>query len=193
MTEETNNNSQLNEEKLPTQEETIKEFDKEINEKLKILEKEKEEYLSGWKRAKADLLNYQKETEAKMQNFAMFANATLVFDLLAIIDSFDLAIGALTEKDKETSLGRGYYLVQTQLLDLLRKYGLEKIEVGGKDNKSLAVFNPNFHEAVSTKVCDKKDCDKIDDGAIFEVLSKGYMLNGKLLRPAKVRVMIHDK
>jgi molecular chaperone GrpE len=173
---------QINEEQLPAQEETVKEFD----EKIKQLEKEKEEYLAGWKRAKADLLNYQKETEAKMQNFAMLANSTLVFDLLSIIDSFDLAIAALTERDRETSLGKGYYLVQTQLIDLLRKYGLEMIKV-----ELPALFNPNFHEAISTKICEKQNCDKRDEALIIEVLSKGYLLHNKLLRPSKVRVITH--
>lgn len=176
------NNTEKSEEKLPTQKETIAEFE----EKIKKLEKEKEDYLSGWKRAKADLLNFQKETDEKLKNIVLFANSNFAFDLLVILDSFDLALNSLTEKDKETSVGNGYYMIQTQLLDILRKYGIEIIETKGR------AFNPNFHEAIDTKICDKKDCDKTDEGAILEVLSKGYLLHGKLLRPTKVRVITHN-
>jgi molecular chaperone GrpE len=169
------------EEKLPSETETIKEF----QEIIKKLEKEKEEYLEGWKRAKADLLNYQKEMENKMKEIIVYANENLLIDLIPVLDSLDLALNSLSEEDKNTSLGKGYYLIQAQLLEILAKHGLEVIS---PENKK---FDPVFHEAVATQKCSKENCDKSDDNLIVEVLAKGYLLNGKLIRPAKVKVLIH--
>lgn len=171
----------MSEEELPTEDQTIKE----LEERIKQLEKEKEEYLSGWKRAKSEMLKFQKETEEKMKNFMLVANANLISDLLPILDSFDLALNSLTDEDKKKPLGRGYYLIQTQILNILSRYGLTVVEAEGKK------FDPNFHEIIDTKKCDKKDCNKEDEGLIIEVLSKGYMLHNQLIRPAKVRVITH--
>ncbi|GIW65675.1 MAG: protein GrpE [Candidatus Parcubacteria bacterium] len=171
----------MEEEKLPSELETIKE----LQETIARLEKEKEEYLSGWKRAKSDFINYQKEMEEKIKNIINFANSNLILDLTTVLDSLDLAINSLTEEDKKRNLGKGYILIQNQILDILKKYGLEIIEPKNE------TFNPEFHEAISTKKCEKENCDKSDDNLIIEVYSKGYFLNGKLIRPAKVKVIIH--
>jgi len=169
------------EEKLPSEPETIKEF----QELIKKLEKEKEEYLEGWKRAKADLLNYQREMENKIKEIVAYANENLILDLLPVLDSLDLAINSLSDSDKNTSLGKGYYLIQSQFYEILSKHGLGIIS---PENKK---FDPLFHEAVATQKCQKENCDKSDDNLIIEVLAKGYILNGKLIRPAKVKVLIH--
>lgn len=168
-------------EQLPSEPEIIKE----LQELVAKLEKEKEEYLSGWKRAKADFLNYQKEMEEKINNIINFANANLILDLLSVLDSLDLAINSLNEEDKERNIGKGYFLIQAQILDILKKYNLEIIEP--KNER----FNPVFHEALSIKKCEKENCNGDDDGLIIEVYSKGYLLNGKLLRPARVKVISH--
>ena len=169
------------EEKLPSEPETIKE----LQEIIAKLEKEKEEYLNGWKRAKADFLNYQKEMEEKINNIINFANANLILDLTTVLDSLDLAINSLSDEDKDKNIGKGYFLIQAQLLEILKKYNLEVLDP--KNEK----FNPNFHEAVSTKKCENQNCNGGDDDLIIEVYSKGYLLNSKLLRPAKVKVIIH--
>jgi molecular chaperone GrpE len=169
------------EEKLPSEPETIKE----LQEIISKLEKEKEEYLSGWKRAKADFLNYQKEMEEKLKNIIDFANSNLILDLTSVLDSLDLAINSLSEEDRQKNLGKGYYLIQAQILDILKKYGLEEIDP--KNTK----FNPLFHEALATQKCEKNNCDGSDDQLIIQVYTKGYLLKGKLLRPAKVKVIVH--
>ncbi len=170
------------EEKLPQESETIKE----LQEVIKKLEQEKESYLEGWKRAKADFLHYQREMETKIQEFIKYANEELMRDLLSVLDSLDIAINNLDEKTKETSLGKGYLLIQSQILGILQKYGLNII------NPSNEKFNPLFHEAIAVENCSKENCDKNDDNLIVEVLAKGYLLNGKLIRPAKVKVLVHQ-
>lgn len=169
-------------EKLPQESETVKE----LQEVIKKLEQEKESYLEGWKRAKADLLHYKKEVETKIQEFVKYANEELIFDLISVLDSLDIAINNLDEKTKETSLGKGYLLLQAQILSILQKHGL--VVVNPENEK----FNPSFHEAITVENCPKENCDKMDDNLILEVFAKGYLLNGKLIRPAKVKVLIHQ-
>lgn len=172
------------EEQLPTLNETAHELQAQVEQ----LERERGEYLAGWKRAKSDLLVFQQGNEERLREFAMFAHAGMATDLLSIIDSFDLALHALNPADKETPLGKGYYLIQTQLTDLLRKYGVEQIEVAAGKR-----FDPAFHEAIDAKRCTTTNCDGNDDQQVVEVLSRGYRLHGKLLRPAKVRVITHER
>lgn len=169
-------------EKLPHESETVKE----LQEVIKKLEEEKESYLAGWKRAKAELLQYKKEVEAKIQDFIKYANEELMFDLLSVLDSLDIAINNLDENTKDTPLGKGYLLIQAQILTTLKKHGLEVINPEGER------FNPNFHEAIMTEICKKENCNQDDENVITEVLAKGYLLNGKLIRPAKVKVLVHQ-
>jgi molecular chaperone GrpE len=171
----------MEEEKLPSELETIKE----LQQTIEKLEKEKEEYLSGWKRAKADFLNYKKEMEEKMNQIILFANNNLILDITNVLDSLDMAINSLSDEDKEKNIGKGYYLIQNQLLEILKRYGLEVIDPLNEK------FDPSFHEAISTKECSIENCDKSDDGTIIQVFSRGYLLNKRLLRPAKVRVIVH--
>lgn len=133
-----------------------------------------EEYLDGWKRAKADLINYKKDEEKRFQDIIRFANQGLVSDLVAVLDSFDLAIGALSDESK---VEKGIYMIRAQLWDVLKKHGLEKISVTAGD-----VFDPSLHEAVMAVECSQSS------GTIVEEVETGYLLSGKTLRPARVKV-----
>jgi molecular chaperone GrpE len=165
----------MNEEKLPTEPETIEELMK----KIENLEKEKQEYFEGLKRAKNDVLRMQREFEEKFQAIQDIANSELIYHLLSVLDSFDLAF------QKNEKIDQGFYLIYSQLKDILEKYGLEEINI---ENKK---FDPNFHEALGTKKCEKENCSGEDEGLIVEVLSKGYLYKSRLLRPARVKIISH--
>jgi molecular chaperone GrpE len=165
----------MNEEKLPTEPETIEELMK----KIENLEKEKNEYFESLKRAKSDVLRMQREFEEKFQTIQEIANSELIYHLLSVLDSFDLAF------QKNEKVDQGFYLIYSQLKDILEKYGLEEINL---ENKK---FDPNFHEALGTKKCEKENCSGDDEGLIVEVLSKGYLYKGRLLRPARVKIITH--
>jgi molecular chaperone GrpE len=164
-------------EKLPPLEETIQELMKKIEE----LEKEKEEYLASLKRAKNDVLRLQTEYEEKAKIAEEMANANLIYSLLNVLDSFELAFS----KYKEEEIEKGFFLIYSQLKDILQKFGLEEI------NPMNTKFDPNLHEAVKTEICQKENCSHEDEGLIVEVYSKGYFLKGRLLRPARVKVITH--
>lgn len=158
---------------------------------LEDYKKRAEEYLDGWKRAKADLINYKKEEAKRFEALAKFANERIIRDLLTVLDSFDLAILAfesqiysekedkLTEAEKSKLISnlKGVYLIRAQLEDVLKNYGLERLSVSLGQK-----FDPLVHEAVATVESDQPS------GTIVEEVEKGYLLHGKLIRPARVKV-----
>ncbi|MCX6702390.1 MAG: nucleotide exchange factor GrpE [Candidatus Wolfebacteria bacterium] len=139
------------------------------NEELLKCQKEKEEYLDGWKRAKAELINYKKDEIKRLEEVLKFGQESLIKEILVVLDSFDLAI--ISEG------GEGLRLIKQQLEDVLKKNGLERIKIEAGE-----IFNPALHEAVSEVESDKPS------GAIVEESGKGYLLNGKVVRPARVVV-----
>ena len=151
----------------------IKEKFKQLQEKLKKCQELKEEYLNGWQRAKADLINARKEDEKRNQEFLKFANAYLIFEILAVLDSFELAFAS---EEKDSKFSKGIFLIKTQLESILKKYGLEIIKSIGEK------VDFQFHEIVGEAESEK------EEGVIIEELQKGYLLNGKVIRPAKVKV-----
>ena len=139
-------------------------------------QKEKDEYLDGWKRAKAELINYKKDEAKRFEQIAKFSNEILIRDLIVVLDSFDLALVSLGEEGEEKKQ-KGLYLIRQQLEDILKQQGLERVVVSvGKE------FDPNLHDAVASVESDKPS------GTITEEVERGYLLNGKLIRPARVKV-----
>ncbi len=171
----------MNEEKLPTEKEIIEE----LNKRIETLEKEKEDYLESLKRAKSDVLRIQREYEEKFAEIQELANSQLIYYLLQVLDSFELALGKLENIENVDDVKKGLYLIYSQLKDILSKFGLEEIVALNKK------FDPNLHEVIAVKKCEKENCNGEDDGLIVEVLSKGYLLKGRLLRPARVKVINH--
>jgi len=160
---------------LPTTEQTIKEF-KEVIEKLT---KEKDEYLAGWQRAKADLINYKKDEAKRQEVFVQWAHQAIVVDLISVLDSFEIALAGFKEEDKKTPLYKGFYMIYDQFKQALRKYGLSEIKAVGEK------FNPELHEAIEKVKGGKPDF-------VIEEIQKGYLLNGRVIRPSKVKIITSD-
>ena len=138
-------------------------------------QRERDEYLEGWKRAKADLANYKKDELVRLEEVARFSNAQLLRDIISVLDSFELAI---TSMEKVGGVDKGVYLIRGQLTDVLRKYGLEVMEVKEGDE-----FDPAVHDAVTNV-----ESEEAKDGMVAEEVERGYLLHGKVIRPAKVKV-----
>lgn len=163
------------EEEIGNPQETIKK----LREELKRCGEERQEYLTGWQRAKADLINARKRDGEERKEFVKFANERLIESLLPILESFDMAIGnkeSWEKVDKNWRMGVEY--IYSQLKKALSDAGLEEINPVGQafDHK-----RDEANEYVS--VSDEKEHHKI-----VAVVQKGYILNGKLLRPPKVKV-----
>lgn len=133
---------------------------------------ERKEYLEGWQRAKADLINYKKDEVKRYEEIMKFAAEGVIAEVVQVLDSFDLALEHAMPPDIE----RGIVIIRSQLEDILRRRGVEVIQAKGKK------FDPAFHEAVG-------EVESDDPGEIvIEELQKGYVLNGKVVRPARVKI-----
>lgn len=146
----------------------------ELEAALATCEKTRDEYLDGWKRAKADFLNYKKDEAARAETLAKFANEALLADLLYVLDSFDLGLATVDEKDHAR---KGMELIRAQLEEILRRHGMERVQV-----KSGDAFDPSRHEAVGEIEAG------VPPGAVAEEVGAGYLLHGKIVRPARVKL-----
>lgn len=165
---------------------------KKLKIKLKDVEAKAKEYLDGWQRAQADFVNLRKRDEEAKKEFMKFANTSLVEDLLPVLDSFGLALARVSEEldspahDQASGHSRpdqvlpreGVEMIYKQLLQILRQKGLEESNPEGE------MFDPKLHESVGAIPVE----DEKEDHKILEVVQKGYILSGKILRPAKVRI-----
>ncbi|MCK4805864.1 MAG: nucleotide exchange factor GrpE [Candidatus Pacebacteria bacterium] len=152
------------------------------------LKKEKDEYLKGWQKERADFINYKKDEKERFKEVVRFSNERIIKSLIAVLDGFDLAIESFLKQEKDKKENehylKGIYLIKSQLEDILDKEGIEKIKVKLGDS-----FNPALHEVVAV-IEDKKS----SPDTITEILEKGYILNGKVIRPCRVIVAkIKDK
>jgi molecular chaperone GrpE len=158
-------------------EEDLKKEIEELKKKLEETEKLKNEYLAGWQRARADLINYKKEEMERVGSFIKIAQEGLILEFLPILDNFEIAEKKLPENLKNNENVKGILQIKQQILDFLKKKGVEEI-------KSVREkFNPAYHEVVG-----EVDTDQFETGTIVEEIQKGYKINGRVLRPAKVRV-----
>ncbi|MGB3921957.1 MAG: nucleotide exchange factor GrpE [Minisyncoccia bacterium] len=143
--------------------------EKKLRERLKEAEAKAKEHLDGWQRAQADFVNLRRRDEEAKAEFVKFANLSLIEELIPVLDSFQAGLSQGLENLRPPYL---------QLLAALKAAGLEEVEPLGKR------FSPHEHEAMATVPTENSG----DDHKVLEVLQKGYKLNGKLVRPAKVKV-----
>lgn len=142
---------------------------KKLKEKVKVAEAKAKEHLDNWQRAQAEFVNLRKRDEESKQDFIKFAKADMIAQIIPVLDSLDLAIGH-GHKDMEA--------VRSQFMQILKSNGLEEMNPLGQ------TFDPGQHEAIAMMPTAKEE----EDHKVLDVLQKGYALNGKVIRPAKVRI-----
>ncbi len=143
-------------------------------EKEETLHKEHQELKESLQRLSAEFQNYQKRTEKEKQDTKKRANEELLKKILPVIDNLELA---LTNNKETNDFSKGVEMIYSQLIEILDEEGLEQI----KADK----YDPNLHEVVLVEEGEKTE--------ITQVLQKGYMYNGKVLRHAKVKISKGDK
>ena len=139
-------------------------------------EKRVAELTNDLKRLQADFDNFKKRTEKEWTERSRHANRKLVSDLLPLLDSFDKALEDANDNDDVESLRQGLRGLHKQLLQILQREGLKEIDTKGR-------FDPFLHEALM-----REEREDVEDGKILEVYQKGYAIEGKALRPARVKV-----
>lgn len=160
------------------------------NKKTDELEKEKEQLLKQVsdltekiKLTQAELINYRKRKDEEVSNFKRYCNQDIITELIPIIDNFERAI-SLDDNDLTDELSKflaGFKMMYASLMEVLKKFGVEEISRQGE------IFDANLEEALMTD-----NLDEYEEDAVTEVLLKGYKLNGRVIRPASVKINKKD-
>jgi molecular chaperone GrpE len=152
--------------------------------RLKQSETERQQYLDGWQRMKADFVNAQRIAEEDRKKILKFAKEDVLQELLPVLDSFEMAFSHKESWEKADKVWRdGMERVHNQLLSILSANGLEEFNPLGE------TFDPAAHIAVQSVPARAA----ADDHTVMAVLQKGYRLNGKVVRPAKVAVGVFEQ
>lgn len=148
---------------------------------VKELLKAKKESSSHWEqfvRAKAETSNVIHSAEKEKQNIRNFTLKSFVQSLISVIDNFERSVNVLvTDPGNLNSIKEGIELTHKDFLSTLEKFGVEMLNPAGER------FNPEFHEAISMQAS-----PGIEANVVLQVLQKGCLLNGRLVRPAMVIV-----
>ena len=153
----------------------------ELKEALATKEKESKDNYERYLRALAELDNYKKRAARDKAEIIKYGKEDLIKDIVPFLDSLDRALAHTDAGDAQT-FKDGIVLIQDQLLCCLKKHGVERIESVGSD------FDPNFHEALMQM----ESADHQDNQVVSE-MEKGYLLNGRLIRPSRVCVCKKSK
>lgn len=147
-------------------------------EALKAKAEERDAFNDKYVRAHAEFENVRKRLEKDKLDFIKYANENLIFEFLPIIDNLEIAEKYIKEAKDFKAVQDGVDMIQLQIQDFLKDIGLERIKAVGEN------FDPHIHEPIETEEAKDKN-----DGIIVAELKPGYKFNGKLLRPASVRIV----
>ncbi len=152
-------------------------------EKTETPAKEEVDWKSKYYYLAADYENFRKRSEKEREDVRKFGSQNILTDILQVVDNFERTTEMLKgdQDAKIKNIVTGIDMVNKQLLDTLNKYGLEQIQAMGKD------FDPHFHEAMSQEYVEGSKPNEV-----VKEFQKGYILNGRVIRPSKV-VVSSDK
>ena len=142
-------------------------------------EQERDQYLNLAKQTRADFENYQKRQQRDLAEERRYAQRPLALDLLTALDNLERATEAGRKAGETGPLIQGVAMVQSQLLDALRRHGVTPIEALGQP------FDPNKHEAVTQQATNEQP-----PHTVLQVLEPGYTIHDRVLRPARVVVAV---
>ena len=154
----------------------------EVDEATQALQAERDDLYDRLVRTTADFDNYRKRIDRERRDVSEAAAADLIRDVLPVVDDLERALSAAAASGEDAdgpsgALRRGVELIHKQLLEVLRRRGVEPFETVGE------VFDPAWHEAI----LHEPGTDR-PEGEIVGEVRRGYRLGQRLLRPAQVRV-----
>jgi len=147
----------------------------ELLKKLTDTHGEAEKNYDLYMRTYAEMENIRKRGIKEREELAKYANESIIKEILPVIDNLDKAISHAQNDENSSALVEGLELTRDGLMKALEKAGLKEVEALGKP------FDPNFHESVSQQID-----DTVAPGHVLMELQKGYLLNGRLMRPSMV-------
>lgn len=160
-----------------TMEDKAKTSEEDLKVKLQEMEKKAAENYDKYVRAAAELDNYKKRAVREKADAIRYGNENLLRDILPLVDNMDRAMEQACNSDDFNAFREGLKMLQQQLLSCLQKHGVEQIEAVGKD------FDPHVHEAML-----QVESKEHEESKVVGEFERGYLLNGRLLRPSKVSV-----
>jgi molecular chaperone GrpE len=150
-----------------------------LRERTAVIEQERDEFRSLLQRTRADFENYQKRTQRELAQERRYWHAALALDLLPILDNFERAVAAAKQAGETGPLVQGVAMVQSQVLDALKRHGITRIEAQGQP------FDPNLHQAVMQQPSAEQP-----PNTVLQVLEQGFLIHDRVLRPARVVVSV---
>lgn len=170
----TTKNAELDEQQIDTAHETDVKQETGVNECCKEqIELMGDKYL----RLLAEFENFRKRTLKEKEELYKTASSKIITAILPVIDDIDRALMSVNENEENKSIIEGFNLISKKFKGILQQHGVEAIDSIGQD------FNTDFHEALSIVEVEEKN-----RGKVIDEIEKGYLLNGHLIRFAKVVV-----
>jgi molecular chaperone GrpE len=172
----------VSEEELKDENEKHEKFKKEHKNKFKMenieLKKEIENLKFELLKNRADLENFKKRQKDESIKDRIYANQSLILELLTPLEYLDKACNFQTESQELKNFLIGFQMIDKQLFGVLESSGLKEINAKKGD-----LFDPVYHHAL-----DKEHVDDMEPGVILEVLSKGYTYKERVIKPVSVKV-----
>ncbi|MCM1517454.1 MAG: nucleotide exchange factor GrpE [Pseudoflavonifractor sp.] len=159
---------------LQSDEETVDAVSKELEDTKAALDKEKREYMF----LMAEFDNYKKRTLKEKSELIRNAAANAMRGILPVVDDMERAIAAMEKTDDVTAVKDGVNLIYNKFMKYLEQNGVKEIPTNGTP------FDTEYHEAITTVPVENED----DKGKVIDTVAKGYTINDKVLRHAKVVV-----
>lgn len=138
---------------------------------------EAEEHRDRYLRAAAEFDNARKRTAREREEYTRYANESLLRELLPVLDNFERALQAARGEPAAAAVTAGVELTQRELLRVLEKFGVTSFASVGQP------FDPERHEAIARVPAEGRP-----EGTVVDETARGYLLNGRVLRPAMVTV-----
>jgi len=147
---------------------------------LEAVVRERDEYLASWKRAAADYQNLRRRLQSDLESAVARQKTGILADLLLVLDYLDMALATPVATEEGRNLHAGVEATRTALFGVLEREGVRPIPDTGS-------FDPAVHECVT-----RVEVEGVEPGTIVEVMRRGYLLEGRILRPAQVKVAGSD-
>ncbi len=164
--------------------ESLEESEQDLDNAFATVQSELNLVQNKYARLGAEFENFKRRSDKKRQNTLKYANEQILIEILPIIDHLEQAIASgqnETKGDKSKGVLLGVQMVLKQFEDVMKKFGIEGFSALGKP------FDPNLHEAMTQQVD-----DTVEGGTVLQEYQKGYTLNSRLVRAARVVVSKKD-
>lgn len=166
------------EEEVNTEDTTAKKESSTPEDKIQEAEEKAKEWHDKYLRLSAEFDNYRKRTLKEKYDLLRTGNESLLNDILPVVDNFERGLDTIDKSEDLTALKEGIHLIYNMFTDFLKQKGIKEIEAKGQ------AFDIDFHEALTKIPAPTKKLK----GKVVDVIEKGYMLNDKVIRYAKVVV-----